>query len=312
MNIEDYKPDDVYTSLSNELVFEPRDSPTNMDILLMNKLKGKIIKNIRTRRNFFLFLQSIYLNCYLFTKSIEISPFINSNDHNTVTNYSYAYDFSVIMFITYTLNTISHIHDTNVLVSNPLYKNRTYVFIYCLVTILSGIGFALLGEVPFLKVFTISGDFWKHLSLKELVVFCLIGVPIVLLTTRELLIMIRNRTMRRLFFVYSLILGLFALNLFCLKLYNAENIHYHVHHAIFAGVMSVIFSKWNGIWNILMHAIYMGVLIEGISFYGLQELYIFMCDNSHIVNYSISFVFSFVSLFLWIVLGLIFYPRLYI
>ena len=102
--------------------------------------------------------------------------------------------------------------------------------------------------------------------------------------------MVKTRTMRHLFFVYGLISSLFALNLICLKIYGAENIHYHVHHAIFAGVMSVIFSKWNSIWNILMHSIYMGVLIEGISFYGLQELYIFMSNNSNLVNYSVSFV----------------------
>ena len=281
-------------------------------MFLLRKIKNNINNNIRIRSNFFLFLQTIYVNCYLFTKSLEISPFIDKNQHSKVTNYSYVYDLSLIMFITYTLNTISHLRDKNIYVLNHLYKSRKYVFIYCITTLISGIGFAMLGEVSFLKNFSISGEFWKHLTAKEVVVFFIIGVPILFLTLRELFVMVKTRTMRHLFFVYGLISSLFALNLICLKIYGAENIHYHVHHAIFAGVMSVIFSKWNSIWNILMHSIYMGVLIEGISFYGLQELYIFMSNNSNLVNYSVSFLFSFIYLFLWIVFGLIFYPNLYI
>ena len=165
--------------------------------------------------------------------------------------------------------------------------------------------------MSFLRNFSISGDFWKHLSAKELVVFAIIGLPLTFITLRELWIMIKNRTMRHLFFVYGLILSLFILNLVCLNLYNAKNIHYHIHHAIFAGVMSVIFNNWDNKWSILMHAIYIGVLIEGISFYGLQELYIFMCNNSTIVKYTTSFIFSFISLFLWIVFGFVFYNKIY-
>ena len=194
------------------------------------------------------------------------------------------------MFITYTLNTISHLRDKNIYVLNRLYKSRKYVFIYCITTLISGIGFAMLGEVSFLKNFSISGEFWKHLTAKEVVVFFIIGAPILFLTLRELFVMVKTRTMRHLF-VYGLTSSLFALNLICLKIYERKYSLY-VHHAIFAGVMSVIFSKWNSIWNILMHSIYMGVLIEGISFYGLQELYIFMSNNSNLVKYSVSFLFS--------------------
>ena len=188
--------------------------------------------------------------------------------------------------------------------------NKNYILIYNLVTIISAISFSL-GEVSFLKYFSISGDFWKHLSLKEIVVFAIIGLPLTFLTLREFYYMIKHRTFRGLLAKYVLISSLFATNLLFLKMYGAQNIHYHIHHAIFAGVMSLIFSKWDSIWSILMHGIYMGVLIEGISFYGLQELYIFMTNNSPKANYSLSFTASFVSLFLWTILCFLLYEKIY-
>ena len=321
MNIEDYNTgtqderdiDSRYTSLSNELVFEPIDNNyIHNDQILLRNIKEKISKNISNRSRFLLFLQTIYLNTYLFTKSVEISPFIKKELHIAATDYSYTYDLSIIMFLTYALNSISYLHSTNLYNSNQLYKNKKYILFYCFTTIISGIGFALLGEeISFLRDFTISGDFWKYISVNEIVVFTIIGVPTTFITLRELWIMIKERTLRYLFFVYGSILSLFILNLVCLNLNSAKNIHYNIHHAIFAGVMSVIFNRWNNNFNILIHAIYMGVLIEGISFYGLQELYIFICNNYILANYSISFAFTFICLFLWIIFALFFYNKLY-
>lgn len=318
MNIEDYKTSvssetlDKYQSLTNELIFEPRQEETDSTKMLVDNIKNIVKRNIKHKKYFLLFLQTIYLNTYLFSKSLVISPFIKNGDHQKVTNYSYAYDLTIVMFITYTLNLISNTGDINIFNKGyQKYKEKRFVYIYFLVTLLSSIIFAFLGEVSFLRNFTISGDFWKHITLKEIGVFAIIGIPIAYLTLKELVIMIKNKTMRHLFFVYALIACLFGFNLMCLKIYGAENIHYHVHHAIFAGVMSVIFCQWDNIYSLVMHGIYMGVLIEGISFYGLQELYIFMSNNSHNSNYSISFVFSFIYMFLWIVFGLMFYNKIY-
>jgi len=314
MSIEDYKTDSTfYTSLNNELLFEPRQKSDDSSRILARSIKNKIKQNILNQRNFFIFLQTIYVNTYLFSKSLEISPFINNSDHEKVSAYSYTYDLSIIMFITYALNVISTFGNTTNVIGkgNQNIFNRKYILFYCLTTILSALGFALLGEVSFFKDFTISGDFWKHLTLKEIVVFAIIGIPLAFLTLRELYILIKRRSIRSLLIKYVLISSLFVGNLLCLKLYGATNIHYHIHHAIFAGVMSIIFNKWDNIWSILMHAIYMGVLIEGISFYGLQELYIFMTNDSPKAIYSISFTAAFISLFLWIIFCLMFYKKLY-
>ena len=321
MNIEDYNSNTgneneneyYYRELSNELVFEPRE-PSTSTVKLFNNIKQQIRNNILNRRKFFLFLQTIYFNAYLFSKSLEISPYISKSNHSKVTVYSYSYDISIILFITYALNLISNTTNMNILVNEvsfKKYKSKFYILLYCFVCVVSALVFALLGEVSFLRNFSLSGDFWKHISLKEAIVFCLIGFPLLYFTLSELFNSIKERRFRYLTVVYLSISVLFGLNLLCLVMYGAENIHYHVHHAIFAGVMSVIFSSWDNIYSIIMHGLYMGVLIEGISFFGLQELYIFMTNNSAMVTYSASFAISFAVLFLWIIFGLLFFHRLY-
>ena len=147
MTIEDYNPDStLYTSLNNELLFEPREE-TDSTKLLINSIKHKIKQNILDQRNFFIFLQTIYLNTYLFSKSMEMSHFIDKNQHTNITAYSYAYDFTVIMFLTYSLNVLSTFGNTNMIgrLNKNIY-NKNYILIYNLVTIISAISFSLLGE----------------------------------------------------------------------------------------------------------------------------------------------------------------------
>ena len=99
------------------------------------KIKGDISKNISNRYRFLLFLQTIYLNTYLFTKSVEISPLINKKDHIAVTDYSYTYDLSIIMFLTYALNSISYIFASavNYNIQICLFKNyRSHICLNCL------------------------------------------------------------------------------------------------------------------------------------------------------------------------------------
>ena len=125
MSFEDYKTDPTfYTSLNNELVFEPRQESDDSPTILSRSITNKIKQNILNQRNFFIFLQTIYVNTYLFSKSLEISPIINNSDHDKVSAYSYTYDLSIIMFITYALNVISTFGNT----TNVIGKGNQNIF----------------------------------------------------------------------------------------------------------------------------------------------------------------------------------------
>ena len=156
---------------------------------------------------------------------------------------------------------------------------RTFSFFgYMLFCNLGGLGFALLGEVPFLHNIVIVKDFWKHLTpaawgtILFFAYFCFI-----------------------LFYI-----GIFAL----LSGGGATGIHWHIHHAIFAGFLSLWFTNWGNTIEMIMHAIMMGVVIEGINFYGIQELYLFLSDAGNNVKLEYAFYISACYLFAMIIFKL--------
>ena len=246
---------------------------------------------------FLLYLQGIYLNTFLASQTLQISPFIKSGHHEKITPYSYSYDLTLCMLITYTVSSLSMFEFKNV--------NIKKLFVYHFITTLSAIVFAMLGEVKFLEDFTISGDFWKHLSLREIIVFLIIGLPLVYLSFKDCFVLFKDKRCKNTLVPFLIILILFSINYTLLIINSAKNIHYHIHHAIFASFMAIQFNDLSNYLMIIGNGIYMGVIIEGISFYGIQELYVFMTDsNDAITNIDYSLTLTIISTFFWSLLTL--------
>ena len=241
---------------------------------------------------FYIYLQLIFANTFFASQTIKISPLISKGHYEKITNYSYAYDLTLTLLITYTITVISNITFTNI--------SRKKLLLYQVSTILSAIIFALLGEVKFLENFTISGNFWKHLTLREIIVFIIIGAPLVYLTLRDIRNMCKDKRCKNTILSIGAVLFIFGLNYILLFINSAKNIHYHIHHAIFSGFMALQFNDLVSNLMLIGNAIYMGVLIEGISFYGLSELYIFMSDSVEpITNVSYSLFFTIILFLFW-------------
>ena len=69
--------------------------------------------------------------------------------------------------------------------------------------------------------------------------------------------------------------------------------------------MAIQFNDLSNYLMIIGNGIYMGVIIEGISFYGIQELYVFMTDsNDAITNIDYSLTLTIISTFFWSLLTL--------
>jgi hypothetical protein len=252
---------------------------------------------------FLLYIQLIYLNTFLASQTLKITPLITYGHYRKITVYSYSYDLTLALLISYVINNVSNISFKNISVKK--------LFIYQGVTLLSAIIFALLGEVKFLQNFTISGDFWKHLSLREIIVFLIIGIPLVYLTCRDFFIIWRDKKCKNTIFAISAMLNLFIINYVLLIVNSAKNVHYHIHHAIFSTFMALQFNDLSNNLMIIGNAIYMGVLIEGISFYGIQELYIFMTDSTTpITNMNYSLIVTVLGIIGWIFITCLNFKRI--
>ena len=83
-----------------------------------------------------------------------------------------------------------------------------------------------------------------------------------------------------------------CLLLVIIGLNNANHVHVHVHHAIFSGLLSLWFTDWDNTkkdYSMQIHSILIGIVIEGINFYGISEYFLFIFDNTVFVtiNYSL-------------------------
>lgn len=268
-----------------------------IDEELDDELEIKKIKEYsRVSKNYLLFFQTIYTFTYLATETLQLSSFIKKGNHNNVTQYSYVYNLTLILFVCYAINNISSIGLNIVL--HKVKLNIYDFFGYLVFCVCGGIVFALMGEIPALQNVVITGDFWKHLSIASIITIIVIGVPIIYILCREIYFSWMENILRRELFNIIVILSSFASSYLTLIENNAQDIHFHVHHAIFAGTLALFCSNWKKKYIMYLHAILMGVVIEGIGFYGIAEFYIFMCKNSSITSFTNSLII--VSIYAWL------------
>ena len=50
----------------------------------------------------------------------------------------------------------------------------------------------------------------------------------------------------------------------------------HIHHALFAGLLASWFWDFDTLFDVVLNAFFMGIVVEGIDFYGISELHLFI------------------------------------
>tara|TARA_B100000795_G_scaffold42904_1_gene28106 strand:+ start:2231 stop:3115 length:885 start_codon:yes stop_codon:yes gene_type:complete len=249
----------------------------------------------RVSKNYLLFFQTIYTLTYLATETLQLSNSINKHDHIKITYYSYVYNLTLILFVCYAINNISSI-GLNIVLNDVNLKNHDIV-LYVFFCVGGGTTFAMLGEIQTLKKIVINGDFLKNLSLISIITITAILIPIIIILCNEIYLSWKEKKLRRELFNSIIVTSSFTLSYFILLANGAEEVHLHVHHAIFAGTLAMFCSNWKKKYVMFLHAVLMGVVIEGIGFYGISEFYIFMCKNTVIDTLNNSLIF--VSIYTW-------------
>ena len=208
-------------------------------------------------------------NTYLVSTCLQLSSWITPDAHFQVTNYSFTYNWLYSCLLVFVLSKISQLQA-------PDYPN---VYLYQLFNILGGVGFALLGEVPFLKNIAITPGFWGHLDENAKITILLFAAVFLILGIRQGVTACRNRDFWTHFVPYLMFIVFYGITLFTLIVGQANSLIIHVHHAICASLISFWFTDWSKTIYYITHAVLMGVVVEGIDFYGIGELSLFLCKN---------------------------------
>lgn len=225
----------------------------------------------------FLFL-GIYNIVFLWSETLQSSKFISQNSHNKNNAISIAYNFLFINIICYSLFKFS-----NISINKKLFT-RVGILVYFVFSILGACVFALMGELPYFKHFAIVNNFWKHLdsrAIVTIVVFSFIITGCALVEIADSIVM--KKCKKELLIILGFC-AMYATVLFYLSYFKAEPIDYHIHHAIFSAFLSLLFTNWDRWSTLIWHAIFMGIVIEGINFYGIGEIYLFISNNGPTID----------------------------
>ena len=189
----------------------------------------------------------------------------------------------------------------------PTFPN---IFMYSFCYLLGGLGFALLGEVPFLHNIAITPGFWGRLNGNAKITIIFGSLIFISLGIRQLYIAIKNKDICRHFCPYLLFLIFYGTTLFILIFSNTQMINIHVHHAICASLLSFWFTDWTAKSSMITHGLLMGVVVEGIDFYGIGELSLFLLNNSVKITISSACIIAFIILGLSILILYLIYNHL--
>jgi hypothetical protein len=299
------------TFIDNSSILEYEDIPLNSEefnssnssissITIKNN-KGIInnflnkFTNLNNKSTIFLSYMLLFTNAFLWSETLQSSSLISKDDHNKNTVTTFACNIIIMWLVIYFL-----LDQQKIVQFNKPDEIEYWIFLH-----IGAIGFGLLGEIPFLKNIIIVKDFWKNLSLSAWLVILFIGGTILIIGIKELIDSCKNKKIKYSLINIILIASAYSYMLYILKTGNAKDIHYHVHHAIFAGILSLWFTDWENCWEMIMNAILMGVVVEGINFYGVGELFLFLTSGDIEMSYynslGISMIYTFVLFSFYII-----------
>ena len=206
---------------------------------------------------------------YYVSQILQMSSFINSSSHNLITGDSLVYNGLYTILVVLGLHQLNNITDTSLSIKEKI--------VYTLCCHLGAISFALAGEISFLHEFTLTAGFWEKLSFEAKLVVGIGAIILLLLVCLQGRKAYKQNKIKKQCFPWLVILVIWFILGFVVFIENIPY-HIHIHHVLFAGFFSSWFDDFDSMFDIVLNAFFIGIVIQGIDFYGIDELSLFSID----------------------------------
>ena len=234
------------------------------------------------------YILNVY-SVYFLSQIVQMTSFISNKSHNIISLGTTVYGALYALLLALALYQISHIPEQTL-----TSKNKK---IYVAVSHVSAVIFALLGEVSFLH-FSISPGFWHGLTFRGKMAVATVATVIILLCMYQLKRSWKRKQLCKEFYPWCAILLAWGAVWIALE-YQDVQYTLHVHHALFAGLFASWFWDLSSSFDVVMNAVFMGIVIEGIDFFGLSELHLFIIRYGSSVSMNgviLTWCFIFITL----------------
>lgn len=147
-----------------------------------------------------------------------------------------------------------------------LKESYPFGIVYWVIAHGSAIIFSLLNNVPLFQFSLASGNKYSE---KKLWLIAIIFILLLILIIRQAR---RKKGLR-----YAFLFFLISIHTFIYALFKTvlSTIPFHFHHSLCAGILSICFTDFSSKINLYIHSIMMGIVIQGINFYTINEIYLF-------------------------------------
>jgi len=218
-----------------------------------------------------LFLLFNIFSVYFASQMLQMSPLISTDAHNNVTPFALVYD------ALYSILVVLGLHQLHRMTEKKLTTKQKLVYTVCCHA--GAIIFALCGQIPFLHDFALTNGFWERLTWEGKIVIGSLAVVIAALVYVQGRRAWAKKQCCRQWFPWISIIITWAI-MWSIIYTEDISVHVHVHHALFAGFFSCWFDDFTSCLDLVVNALMIGIVIEGIDFFGIGELTLFMMDNS--------------------------------
>jgi len=204
---------------------------------------------------------------YFASQVLQQSSFIGPTSHDKITQYNVTYN------ALYSIGLVLGLHQLQAITL----KSSVSKLLYTFWSHVGAIVFALAGEYPPIKHFSITPGFWHRLDLEGKLIISGIFFIVAILVLWQGIRAKKRRTCQRQFAPWlATIVTWFVIWITLLK----GHYYVHIHHALFAGFFSCWFADFSSTLDIIVNAVFTGIVIEGIDFYGIGELTLFILTES--------------------------------
>lgn len=213
-----------------------------------------------------LFLIFNVFSVYFASQALQESTLISTHSHNEVTPFNITYNALYSLLVVLGLHQLQQLRT----------MNTCQQIMYTIGCHLGAFVFGIGGEFGPLRNFSLTPGFWERLSFEGKGMLILLALLIGALVSFQGYRAARTKTCARQWMPwFVLVVVWFVLWVTLLK----DHLYVHVHHALFAGLFSCWFSR-NSSFDIVVNAIFTGIVIEGIDFYGIGELTLFIIESN--------------------------------
>lgn len=220
---------------------------------------------------------------YIFAQTLKTNHYIQISQYKQ-TAFGFIYDllnmlsYSICLFYFCNLENIS---------STAAGRYHIDSLLYIIPFLVSIIVFMYLGEVEWIGMLAIEWGFWDTLNHTAIIFLLVFACILIILIARQCYLRQTNIVSCLSF------TSIYLLSWFIIAYVSNSNYILHLHHAFIALLFSFWFCTWTNKITFMIHAVCMGIWVEGMNLFGTEELQIFMEANkqgSHSITFSQSII----------------------